>query len=883
MCANGGACGPTMAMGSYGNPGNYGVGLGGVHSTLAKPLSPPGASVPLQNLGAGAHPCVSYPGSHVATRPGSSFFYPPYSVVKQYASWPPQAAGVMQGQVPSPQEYQRIASSGTAPALIPEGHSAIVPGFACGTQNASMSPPVKKSESHHRGRHYRGDDNDAVHLKMEPEPSSLGENGAGGGRRERRHHRHGPPVDVTSSTRAPSPSTATPFGGVFPDGSNNPNAHHMPTATIAAGSGVDGGGGGGGNEGGRRRRRHRRGGSSGERRRDVSQNSTPGRQANEDAKGLQRRGHRHRSESRGRRCNSHSETSRSGSASPRPASDHANRSHHHHSKNQHSHRWDSPTDTIAANAAISARLVVPFPSLGVMPPSAVGAPVSPSVAVSSTPVVVSPPSPGAVPAAPSNQNALPIPSPPLVTAPSLPPAVQPVNTSRGHRRYRNRRGHRDHHRPRSASSMSGSHSYTELSRGSSSYSSSLSTNSGSTSRPASVPLRSRRRRRRKNRRGRRSTHQPPRAASLSLTVHPATGPPAGGAPSPPMDGSASVARAPKEKGLRGILGFFRRGKPSAAKANATTVNHAEAPVQQAVVSTPVIMPPQVVYNASTGFSGASALPWGVVNGSQLRRTDGHFESPPDHHLDHSGGSSQHLAQSNGAIGGPIFLRQSYDNNNVSAGRDFSVAPSTKGRGIFGGLFRKNKNKAVVSFIPTTVAPAAYAGGISVCSSLPSYSLTAGSPANFDTHGGATIRFENPPASPTLAPPGGGYRGASMYGTPAANTAPMPKPGFFERLMKKMNSGAEGKHKRNQPQIPQELVNQIELQHDVPTQRRGRHRRSGGNRGRHRHDNSGHVSPVDEHGGPKMRRHVSGHRDISSRNRTRGPPPPTFFDGQPALV
>ncbi|CBZ29647.1 hypothetical protein, unknown function [Leishmania mexicana MHOM/GT/2001/U1103] len=853
MFASGAPYNSAMHLAAYGDGANRCVFVGAMNGMPARPLSPAAASATSPNTAAAACLGVPYPGSYAVPRPAAGYYYPPYAAVKQYAFQKPQAAGVMPGQVPLPPPCQATTFSTTALALATQQHSAAPSSPSYDPQNASTSasPHGKGRESPRSGRHRRGDGEATATPASAAQPSSSGRHDGGGIYSERRRHRDDPPPRGTNYSRAPSQVATATFGEEFPHCSNGPNSHIAPAAPAAAwGAAHDDDGGDGG---GRRRRRRHHGDSGGERRRTASPRSPPELRVGEDTKEPHRRRHRHRGELRGQHDNSRSDVNEPESASARLAGGLADTSRHHRSNHRSGQRWGSPPKSTAANASTSAGAAVP--SVGPTPVSTLVVPVLQPVTVASALVVAPPPPPAMLSAAPPAHRGARSPPPISTAAPSPPPAVPPTSTSKGHRR------HRSHRRtPSASSSSSGGSSDAVLRQGSSSYSSSVSTHAESASRPASASSRDRHRRRRRDRRGRRGGRRPPRSASSSSRLRPKAGDPVSSASSPPTHNNASVAEAPKKKGDGGILRFFRRGKSAAAEADSATPGKAGAPGQEASMMLPLTMSQRAPYDASMRPCGAAVAPRDAATGVQQCAASSHTEAAGQRRRDRTPGRSRHPAPGSGTVNVHIPPQQGNGNHNPSVDPSSAVAPSSKSRGLFGGLFRRKKDKAdgvATAAAGASVNNASTLSGRTSPSSRPS---TSGASVNLTTKVATAVRLGTPSIPPKPAPPGGGYGAAPMSLSTGPNPALMSKPDVLRRSAKKSKAAAA------QLQLQQELLQANGLRGQLQAQTQSQNQHSGGNRGRRRNESRGHASPVGERGGRKSGWRTSGNRDGNPHGR-----------------
>ncbi|CAC9526508.1 hypothetical protein, unknown function [Leishmania infantum JPCM5] len=850
MFPNGAPCDSAMHLAAYGDAANRCIFVGAMNGMPVRPPSPAAASATSPNTAAAGLLGVHYPGSYAVPRPAAGYYYPPYAAVKQHAFQQPQAAGVMPGQVPPPPPpCQATASSTTALALATQQRIAAASSPSCGPQSAFTSAPLhgKGRESPRSGRHRRGDGEATATPASTAQPSSPGRHDGGGIYSERRRHRDDPPPSGASYTRAPSQVATAPFGEVFPPSSSGPNSHIAPAAPAAAwGAAHDDNDGGDG--GGRRRRRRRHGDGGGERRRTASPSSPPEPRADEDAKEPHRRRHRHRGEVRGQHANARSDTNAPKSASAHLAGGLADTSRHHRSNHRSGQRWGSPPKSTAANVSTSTGAAAP--SVGPMPITTLVTPVLQPVTVASALMVAPPPSPAMVPAAPPAHRGVRSPPPISAAAPSPPPGVLPTSTSKGHRR------HRSHRRTPSASlSSSGGSSDAASRQGSSSYPSSVSSHSESASRPASASSRDRRRRRRRDRRGRRDRRRSPREASPSSRSRPAAGDPVGSAPSPPTNKNASVAEAPKKKGEGGILSFFRRNKSAAAEADSATAGKAGAPGQEATVMMPLTMPQKALYDTSMRPCGAAVAPRDAVTGVQHREASSRTDAAGQRRCDRTPGRSQHPAPSSGTVNAHIPPQQGNGSHNPSADPSSAVAPSGKSKGLFGGLFRRKKDKADGGVTAAADASANNASTVGGWPSPPSCPSTSGTSGNLTAKAATTVRLGTSSTPPKSAPPRGGYGAAPMSLSTAPNPALMSKPDVLRRSTKKSRAAAA--------QVRQEPLQPNELRSQLQAQKQSQNQHSGGNRGCRRNESRDHRSPVGERGG-----RTSGNRDGNPRGRGR---------------
>ncbi|TPP43775.1 hypothetical protein CGC21_20870 [Leishmania donovani] len=531
--------------------------------------------------------------------------------------------------------------------------------------------------------------------------------------------------------------------------------------------------------------------------------------ADEDAKEPHRRRHRHRGEVRGQHANARSDTNAPKSASAHLAGGLADTSRHHRSNHRSGQRWGSPPKSTAANVSTSTGAAAP--SVGPMPITTLVTPVLQPVTVASALMVAPPPSPAMVPAAPPAHRGVRSPPPISAAAPSPPPGVPPTSTSKGHRR------HRSHRRTPSASlSSSGGSSDAASRQGSSPY-------------PFSV-----------------SSHSESR---------PAAGDPVGSAPSPPTNNNASVAEAPKKKGEGGILSFFRRNKSAAAEADSATAGKAGAPGQEATVMMPLTMPQKALYDTSMRPCGAAVAPRDAVTGVQHREASSRTDAAGHRRCDRTPGRSQHPAPSSGTVNAHIPPQQGNGSHNPSVDPSSAVAPSGKSKGLFGGLFRRKKDKADGGVTAAADASANNASTVGGWPSPPSCPSTSGTSGNLTAKAATTVRLGTSSTPPKSAPPRGGYGAAPMSLSTAPNPALMSKPDVLRRSTKKSRAAAA--------QVRQEPLQPNELRSQLQAQKQSQNQHSGGNRGRRRNESRDHRSPVGERGG-----RTSGNRDGNPRGRGR---------------
>lgn len=272
------------------------------------------------------------------------------------------------------------------------------------------------------------------------------------------------------------------------------------------------------------------------------------------------------------------------------------------------------------------------------------------------------------------------------------------------------------------------------------------------------------------------------------------------------------------------------------------------------------MPQRALYDTSMWPCSAAVAPRDAVTGVQQREASSRTDAAGQRLRDRTPGRSQHPAPSSGTVNAHIPPQQGNGSHNPSVDPSTAVAPSGKSKGLFGGLFRRKKDKADGG---ATAAADASANSASTVSGWPPSSSrpsTSGTSVNLTTKVATTARLGTPSIPPKSAPPRGGYGAAPMSLSPAPDPALMSKRDVVGRSTKKSKAAAA--HVRQEPLEPNMLRSPVQAQ------KQSQNQHSGGNRGRHRNESRGHPSPVGERGGRTSGRRTLGNRDGSPRGRGR---------------